>query len=447
MPDLVIRAAQVLTPAGIGPAVVEVTDGRISAVRGEVQGGRPARAARPPGSRPADLVLAADEVLLPGLVDSHVHVNEPGRTDWEGFATATAAAAAGGITTIIDMPLNSIPPTTSAGALAVKRAAAAGQCHVDVGFWAGATPGNQADRAALRQAGVFGFKCFTLDSGVPEFAPLDPAGLLRAASDVAGLDSVLLVHAEAAACVAEPAGPDYDSFLRSRPPDAETTAIAAVIDAARQTGARVHIVHLSAAAALPLIAAAQADGVRVTAETCPHYLALAAEDIPAGATQFKCCPPIRDRANQDQLWAGLAAGVISCVVSDHSPCPPALKRLAEADFAVAWGGISGLQLALPVVWTQAKARGYPLTDLVSWMSAGPARMAGLPGKGSIEPGNDADLVAFAPDQRFEVRPELLKQRHRLTPYAGQLLSGVVRATWLRGRQLTGEPAGRLVSRP
>ncbi len=429
-----IRAARALTPHGIRPAIVEVTGGRITAVR-------------PHGSGSADVELADDEVLLPGLVDSHVHVNEPGRTDWEGFASATAAAAAGGITTIIDMPLNSIPPTTSAAALAVKRAAAAGQCHVDVGFWAGATPGNQADRAALRAAGAFGFKCFTLDSGVPEFAPLDQAGLLQAARDVASLDSVLLVHAEDAGSVGQPAGPDYDSFLRSRPPAAEAKAIAAVLDAAGQAGARVHIVHLSAAEGLPLIAAAQAGGVRVTAETCPHYLALAAEDIPAGATQYKCCPPIRDRANQDALWAGLAAGVLSCVVSDHSPCPPELKRLADADFAVAWGGISGLQLALPVVWTQARARGHQLAEVVGWMSAGPARMAGVAGKGSIEPGNDADLVAFAPEQRFEVRPELLRHRHHLTPYAGQLLTGVVRATWLRGRQLTGEPAGRLLGRP
>jgi allantoinase len=433
MADLAIRASRVVTPAGERAAVVEIEAGRISALG-------------PYDTRVPAVELTDDEVLLPGLVDSHVHVNEPGRTDWEGFASATAAAAAGGITTIIDMPLNSIPPTTSAAALAVKRKAATGQCHVDVGFWAGATPGNRADRADLADAGVFGFKCFTLDSGVAEFAALDAGGLLSAAQDVARLDSVLLVHAEDAASVGAPAGPDYDAFLRSRPAEAETTAIATVIDAARRTGARVHIVHLSAAAAVPLIAAAQADGLQVTAETCPHYLALAAEDIPAGATQYKCCPPIRDGANRELLWAGLTAGVIGCVVSDHSPCPPALKRLADADFAAAWGGVSSLQLSLPVVWTQAKTRGHSLADLVAWMSLGPARLAGLRDKGAIEPGNDADLVAFAPEQCFEVRAEMLRHRHRLTPYAGQQLSGVVRRTWLRGRPVASDPAGRLLRR-
>jgi allantoinase len=402
------------------------------------------------------------------MVDTHVHVNEPGRTAWEGFATATSAAAAGGVTTMIDMPLNSIPPTTDHVALDVKMQAAVGQCAVDVGFWGGAVPANERQRAALHMAGVFGFKCFLVDSGVPEFPPLDDAALATAMRQVAELGSLLIVHAEDAACIAASAplrdtdasltpaglagGPSpargraYSRFLASRPPAAEVAAIARVIELARSSGARVHVLHLSAAEAIPLIAAAQADGVAITAETCPHYLALAAEDIGPGQTQFKCCPPIRDAANRDRLWDALAAGVISCVVSDHSPCPPDLKRLDEGDFAAAWGGISSVQLGLPVVWTQARRRGFGLADVVRWMSASPARLAGLATKGEIAVGRDADLVAYAPDEEFVVDPDQLLTRHRLTPYAGQRLSGVVRRTWLRGVPVSpGHPTGTLLS--
>jgi allantoinase len=382
------------------------------------------------------------------MVDTHVHVNEPGRTHWEGFATATSAAAAGGVTTILDMPLNSIPPTTDPAALDVKMQAAVGQCAVDVGFWGGAVPANEKQRAALQLAGVFGFKCFLADSGVPEFPPLDDAALATAMCQVAELGSLLIVHAEDADCIAAsaPPGRSYSSFLASRPPAAEVAAIARVIELARASGACVHVLHLSAAEAIPLIAAAQADGVAITAETCPHYLALAAEDIGPGQTQFKCCPPIRDAANRDRLWDALAAGVISCVVSDHSPCPPDLKRLDEGDFGTAWGGISSVQLGLPVVWTQARRRDFGLADVVRWMSAGPAGLAGLAAKGEIAVGRDADLVAFAPDEEFAVEPGRLLTRHRLTPYAGQRLSGVVRRTWLRGVPVSpGHPTGTLLS--
>jgi allantoinase len=445
-PDLVIRAERVLTPDGLVPALVTVTGGTISAV------------GPPDATSDAETVveLAADEVLLPGLVDTHVHVNEPGRTDWEGFATATAAAAAGGVTTIVDMPLNSLPPTTDDDALAVKRAAAQGQCQVDVGFWAGAVPGNEAARRGLHQAGTLGFKAFTVDSGVPEFPPLDPAGLERAARQLADLDSLLLVHAEDPACISAAAGRDYGAFLRSRPDEAEARAVTLALETARRTGVRVHILHVSSATVLAVIGAARADGVRVTAETCPHYLALAAEDVPSGATQFKCCPPIRGRANRDLLWEGLRAGMLDCVVSDHSPCPPALKRLADGDFGTAWGGIASLQFSLPVVWTQARNRGFTLTDLAGWMAAVPAAIAGLPAKGAIEVGRDADLVAFAPEASFSVSPDMIVHRHKLTPYEGQRLTGVVRRTWLRGRSVypagagaqrgAGAPAGRLLTR-
>jgi allantoinase len=447
-PGLVIRARRVVTPDGIRPAAVHIRAGQIIAVTGLADPGP----ADPGLAELPDVIdLPDNEVLLPGLVDTHVHINEPGRTHWEGFATATRAAAAGGVTTIIDMPLNSIPPTTDVTALQAKRLAAAGQCAVDVGFWGGAVPANAAARAALHGAGVFGFKCFTVDSGVAEFPPLDDAGLAAAIRQTAELGSLLVVHAEAAACIAgapPPSGPDYAAFLRSRPDAAESAAIARVIELARATGGRVHILHLSSADAVPLIAAAQADGVRITAETCPHYLALAAEQVSAGATQYKCCPPIRDLANRDLLWAALGAGVIDCVVSDHSPCPPDLKGLGAGDFGAAWGGISSIQLGLPVVWTHARDRGHDLADVARWMATGPARLAGLARKGVIAAGHDADLVAFAPDESFVVASGQLLTRHQLTPYAGRELSGVVRRTWLRGTPVTdGPPAGKLLTRP
>ena len=347
-PDLIIRASRVVTPAGIMPAEVAIRDGRITAVtspddrtavpRGPRSAGPDGTAARviPPhdafNSHVELIQLAPDEVLMPGLVDTHVHVNEPGRTDWEGFATATAAAAAGGVTTIIDMPLNSIPPTIDVAALDAKRAAADGQCAVDVGFWGGAVPANAADRPALHDAGVFGFKCFMIDSGVPEFPPLDDHALAAAMKQVAGLGSLLIVHAEDAASIAAapvPSGGDYEGFLRSRPPAAEVAAIIRVLRLAAATGARVHVLHLSSADPVPLLTAAREFGAQISAETCPHYLTLAAEQVGAGHTEFKCCPPIRGVDNRERLWAALESGAIECVVSDHSPCPPELKSGAR----------------------------------------------------------------------------------------------------------------------
>ncbi len=440
--DLAVHARRVLLPGGAAPATVVVSGDSIGAVL-------------PYGSNPeARSVrwLDDDAVLLPGLVDCHVHVNEPGRTEWEGFATATRAAAAGGVTTLVDMPLNSLPPTVDAASLQVKRAAARGQMHVDVGFWAGAVPGNTGAFGELVAAGAFGFKCFLTDSGVAEFPPLDADGLEEAMRAAARLDVPLLVHAEHPGELATaPAltGRGYPEFLRSRPARAETAAIFEVIDAVRRTGARAHIVHLSAADALPAIASARAEGLPLTVETCPHYLALAAEDVPPRGTEFKCCPPIREAANRDRLWEGLLAGHIDAVVSDHSPCPPELKGSGEfgGDFAAAWGGVSSLQLGLPVTWTSARERGVPLGDVVRWMAAAPAEIVGLQRrKGRIEPGLDADLVEFAPDEEFVVEPERLHHRHPLTPYAGQKLAGVVRRTWLRGRLVDGaHPRGELVA--
>ena len=434
MADLVLRSRRVVTAEGERPAAVVVTAGRIVAVEAyDAQAG---------AGQDTDL---GDTALLPGLVDTHVHVNEPGRTEWEGFATATRAAAAGGVTTIVDMPLNSLPPTVDAAALRVKREAAAGQCHVDVGFWGGAVPGNAGALPGLHAAGVFGFKAFLADSGVPEFPPVTADELRQAMSTV---DARFVVHAEDPYHLhGAPSSPAYADFLASRPPDAEHAAVATAIGAARATGARVHILHLSAATALPLIAAARAGGVRVTAETCPHYLTLHAEDVPAGATEYKCCPPIRDAANADRLWRALADGLITCVVSDHSPCTPELKRRDTGDFAAAWGGIASVQLGLPVMWTAARDRGVALADVVRWMARRPADLAGLARKGRIDVGADADLVAFDPEAVFTVDPAALHHRHPVTPYAGQALTGVVRTTWLRGRSVTGDaPAGRLLTR-
>ena len=433
--DLVVAARRVVTGGAVRPARVGVAGGRIAVV------------APWAADLPADrtVVLDDDAVLLPGLVDTHVHVNEPGRTEWEGFATATAAAAAGGITTILDMPLNSLPPTVDPAALAVKRAAAAGRVHVDVGFWGGAVPGNLGGLTALLDAGAYGVKCFLLDSGVPEFPPLDPDQLRTALTELSTVDGLLIAHCEDPATVRpSPSSRDYADFLASRPPEAETRAVAGLIAAARETGARVHVVHVSAAEVLPLLRDAVADGVRITAETCPHYLALAAEQVPAGATQFKCCPPVRAATNRGALWAGLAEGTLSCVVSDHSPCPAELKRFDTGDFGAAWGGISSLQLSLPVVWTAAVARGLSPVDVALWMADRPAALAGLRPKGSIAPGYDADLVAFAPDEEFVVDVAALRHRNPISPYAGRTLRGVVRRTWLRGVPVGDRPAGRLL---
>ncbi|WP_219416704.1 allantoinase AllB [Pseudonocardia nigra] len=442
--DLLVRAPRVITPDGERPGSVGVRDGRIVAVEPFDPGPDTELAAR------EVVELGPDEVLLPGLVDSHVHVNDPGRTEWEGFASATRAAAAGGVTTIVDMPLNSIPPTVDVAALDVKRKTASGQSHVDVGFWGGAVPGNLADLRGLHDAGVFGFKCFLLHSGVDEFGHLEPDELAAALRELRAFDGLMIVHAEDAHAIDEAPhahGRRYTDFLASRPRQAENTAIAQVIALARETGCRVHILHLSSADALPMIADARRDGVALTVETCPHYLSFTAEEIADGATQFKCCPPIREEDNRDALWEGLRAGLIDCVVSDHSPCTPELKRLDIGDFGAAWGGVASLQLGLPAVWTEARRRGFGLPDVVRWMAQRPAELTGLRRKGRIAPGCDADLVAFAPDAEFVVDPAALHHRNPVTPYAGRTLGGVVRATWLRGGQIDGDvPRGRLLTR-
>jgi allantoinase len=439
--DLVIRARRAVIDGRETSANVVVRDGRVVAIEpldAEVDA--------------ATVVeLADDEVLLPGLVDSHVHVNEPGRTEWEGFASATRAAAAGGVTTIIDMPLNSIPPTVTVGALEQKRAVARDQAYVDVGFWGGAVPGNLADLKPLHDAGVFGFKCFLLHSGVDEFPHLEPDQLEAAMRETGSLDALMIVHAEDSHAIdhaPSPDGEDYDHFLHSRPRGAENVAIAQVIELARWTGARAHILHLSSSDALPMIRSARADGVRLSVETCPHYLTFTAEEIPDGATQFKCCPPIREEGNRELLWQGLADGSIDLVVTDHSPCTADLKRFDSGDFGQAWGGIASLQLGLPAVWTGARARGHGLVDVVHWMAEAPADQTGLTDRGRIAVGAVADFAVFAPEQEFTVDVARLHHKNPVSAYAGRTLTGTVRQTWLNGIPVDIEaaPRGRLLRR-
>jgi allantoinase len=397
---------------------------------------------------------------MPGLVDTHVHINEPGRADWEGFHSATRAAAAGGVTTLIDMPLNSIPATTTAPALEKKRAAARKRCWVNVGFWGGVVPGNTRELRALDRAGVFGFKCFLVPSGVPEFANVNESDLREALPVLAAMNSPLLVHAEIPEAI-EAAGKKlrtsdprkYETWLRSRPSAAETKAIEMLVRLAREFKSHVHVVHVSSASSVSVILRAKQEGLPITAETCPHYLFFASGTIENGRTDFKCAPPIRDSENNGKLWKALGRGAIDFVVSDHSPSPPSMKCLKAGDFFRAWGGISSLQLGLPAIWTRLSGQEYSLRHLVRWMCSGPAQLAGLDKrKGAIAPGYDADIVVWNPEKSFVVKPKMLQHRHKLTPYAGETLRGVVETTFLRGEMIydrgkfLGSPRGALLRR-
>ena len=434
---LLIRSRRMVLPGGVTEAAVFVRDRRIAAIGGYDL--------RVDADRTVDL---GDLPLLPGLVDSHVHVNEPGRTEWEGFATATRAALAGGVTTICDMPLNSSPVTTTVNALRTKIAAAAGQCAVDVAFWGGAVPGNLSEFAGLLDAGVVGFKCFLIDSGIPDFPPLSREEFRSAMRALAEPGAPMVVHAEDPSQVTTPSGPSYDAFVASRPPVAERRAIETVISAAAFSGGRAHIVHLAAGECAALISSAKAAGIALSAETCPHYLFFAAEEVAPGHTEFKCCPPVRYAVNREALWRALGDGAIDAVVSDHSPCTPSLKGLPDGDFRTAWGGISSLQLGLSVVWSVARRRGFSLADVSRWMSVFPASLAGLPTKGRIAVGCDADLVAFDPDASWEVRAAELLHKQPVTPYDGRTLTGRVTRVWLGGVEVTPDdpPCGRLLAR-
>lgn len=444
-----------VTQEGLTEASVHVAGGVITGVR--------AHNDIPPGAAVEDY---GNHVIMPGLVDTHVHINEPGRTEWEGFETATRAAAAGGITTLLEMPLNSIPATTTAAAYQAKVEAAEGKCTVDVGFWGGIVPGNSGELPALWEAGVFGFKCFLVPSGVDEFRHVTDADLRAALPHLKRLKAPLLVHAESPGPIEHATDAAvrmdharYASWLASRPREAETQAIAWMIGLAVEFGVHVHIVHLASSDALLMLRWARSDGLPVTVETCPHYLRFAAEEIVDRATEFKSAPPIRESDNRLRLWAGLEDRLIDCVVSDHSPCPPEMKGKPAGDFFQAWGGIASLELSLPALWTGARERGHSVARVAQWMSTAPARIAGLDRpnhrggrKGAIAPGYDADMVVWNPEGSFRVDSKKLHQRHKLTPYEGRQLDGVVEVTYLRGMKVfdhgrfPGSAAGRILKR-
>lgn len=424
MADLVIRSERVVLADGVRAAAVFVRDGRIAAIE--------------PFNRAAAGITRIDAgelVVMPGLVDTHVHMNDPGRAEWEGAGHATAAAAAGGITTVVDMPLNCIPSTTSVAALTAKRHAIQGRLAVDVGLWGGVVPGNVEDLVPLARAGVLGFKCFLAPSGVAEFEHVGEADLRAAMPVLARLRLPLLVHAESPSELLPLDAPsrEYRTWLSSRPPNAEQRAIELMISLAAESGARVHLVHLASGEAVAALHDARARGVPITVETCPHYLTFAAEDIMDGATAFKCAPPIRERSHRERLWRALGDGDIDLVATDHSPAPPSLKCLDSGDFCAAWGGIASLEIALPAVWTGASARGFSVERLAGWMAAAPARLAGLDGrKGTIAIGADADIAIWDPDAECVVDPARLHHRHPVTPYSRHTLRGRVNTTILRG---------------
>ncbi|WP_426492382.1 allantoinase AllB [Hymenobacter sp. 102] len=434
MAGYALKSEKIITPSGEVPGYVVVRNGLIAEVL------------------PTDAVVTVPvhdvgpHAILPGLIDPHVHINEPGRTEWEGFDTATRAALAGGLTTLVDMPLNSAPVTTSVVNLEQKLAATREKLHVNCGFWGGIVPGKAAEVPGLIEAGVLGFKAFLTHSGIDDFPNATEADLRQVMPLLARHGLPLLVHCELSQdddTWKQGNRQSYQNYLASRPKAWEDEAVALMIRLCAETGCPVHIVHLSSANSLPAIAAAKAQGLSLTVETGQHYLFFSAEDIPDGQTAYKCAPPIRERANNEQLWQALESGLIDFVATDHSPAPPDLKQLTTGDFTTAWGGIASLQLALPVLWTAAQARGASLSDVVRWLSTNPARLAGQQHrKGRIAPGYDADLLVLDAEASITVTEELLHHRHKVSPYLGRELRGVVQQTYLAGELAYDRPAFR-----
>ena len=439
---------RIVTPHGTQPGALLVEDGTIRDISRTSE-------------IPADAIIhdCGDDALLPGLVDTHVHINQPGRTEWEGFRTATRAAAAGGYTTLIDMPLNCLPETTTVAALGEKRASAQGECFVDWAAWGGAVADNQQHILPLARAGVLGFKCFLIYPGCDGFTMIDQQQLEAALPSIADSGLPLLVHAELAgpidAATNELRSADwrnYATYLASRPDQAELDAIRLMIRLCRQYSFHLHIVHLSTALALEELQAARAEGLPITVETCPHYLHFAAEDIPNSQTLLKCAPPIRSKNNQQQLWTGLRDRIIDMIVTDHSPCPLEMKRQDSGRFDLAWGGIASLSLALSIIHTECQRRKFTLNDVVRWMSSAPAALAGISHlAGALEAGRDANFVIFDTDVEFTVTPDRLHYRHTISPYLNEILRGTVKATYLRGEPVFQDgnfavtPSGREVT--
>ena len=435
------RAERVVLPGGEKPAAIAVEDGTVVGILEKDA----------PWEADEEVLIPDDQALMPGLIDIHVHVNEPGRTEWEGYETATRAAAAGGFTTLVDMPLNSSPCTTSLENLELKKEAARGKLSMDVGFWGGVIPGNIEELRPMWEAGVFGFKCFLGDSGLDEYPYVDRPTLLAAMKEIASFGGLLIIHAEDASILDSAPGCDgrsYEAFMNSHPAEAENASIDFVVEAVRQTGCRAHILHLGSAGAVDSIRRAKAEGLPLTVETAPHYLTFDAEEIPDGATEYKCCPPLRENDNRKALWEGLKDGTIDHIASDHSPCTVDLKVKDTGDFGKAWGGVASVQLGLPAVWTAGEEFGIELSDIARWLAANPCASFRVPGKGSIAVGNDADFAVVAPEETFVVDVEDLEHKNKISPYQGRTLRGVVKRTVLRGRTVDRDSkAGRIVRRP
>lgn len=440
-PNFAIISQRVLTPKGERPAAILIQEEKIMDV---------VSISEIPSDCPVEDMK--NDVVMPGLVDTHVHINEPGRTDWEGFETATKAAAAGGITTLVDMPLNCIPVTTTVDALNEKIAATKNQLWVDCGFYGGLIPDNLQDIESLADAGVLGFKAFLSHSGIDEFPNINEKHLREALPIFANKGIPILVHAELEnGAIQSEDHSTYKSFQDSRPKSWENNAVKLLIQLSKEFDARIHIVHLSSADILAEIAQTRNDGYPISVETCPHYLHFSSEHISDGDTRFKCAPPIWESDNKEKLWSGLENGLINFITSDHSPCTAELKNLEVGDFEKAWGGISSIQFTLPVIWTECKTRGYSMDQLINWMSKQPAKFIGKDQqKGQISPGFDADLVCWNPDEKYIIQKEAIHHKNKLTPYEGESLYGVVNATFLRGQKVyengefLGNPTGKII---
>ena len=425
-----IKSKRVITPQGIKEAIVIIQDEKILDVVAEL-----------PIDFDGTIEDVGNSVIMPGLIDCHVHINEPGRTDWEGFDTATKAAAAGGIASLIEMPLNASPVTTTAENFKIKLDAAENKLHVNCGFWGGVVPDNYDDLEALLQSGVFGLKAFLTHSGIDDFPNTNAEHLRKALLLLKKYNKPLLVHCELDAenrdsILLEQNPRSYQAYLKSRPKAWENNAVKLMIDLCRETNSHVHLVHISSSEALPLIRAAKEEGLPLTAETCPQYLFFNAEDIADGATAFKCAPPIREKENNEKLWEALKDGTLDFIVTDHSPASPELKEIESGNFKKAWGGIAGLQFLLPVVWTAAKERGFSLEQISKLLCGNIANFLRInSSKGKLQKNFDADITIWNPEQKFIVEPSMIQHRHKITPYLNLELTGVIEQTFVNGNKV------------
>ena len=424
---IAIHSNNILLPQGTKSAFVLIDDGKIKDIVSDL-----------PFNHSYELIEVGNKVLMPGVIDPHIHINEPGRTDWEGFDTATTAAIAGGLTTLIDMPLNSAPVTTTVAAFEEKLDATKDKLHTNVGFWGGIIPGNTDEIEGLIAKGILGFKAFLTHSGIDDFPNATEEDLRIAMPIIAKHNLPLLGHCELTDELLRATGDNrsYQNYMSSRPKEWEDEAITMMIRLCEEFNCRVHIVHLSSAKSIEQIIKAKEKGLPITVESAQHYLYFNAETINDGQTQFKCAPPIREKENNDQLWQALKDGVIDLVATDHSPSTPTLKELESGDFMKAWGGIASLQLALPVLWTKAREKGFTIDFIAKWLCENPAKLIGKSTtKGKIAIGYDADLIVVDIDSSFVVTENMLHHKHKTTPYLNETLYGIVEQTYLFGEKV------------